>query len=228
MYGNMPRNCLAYRATSQKVSSLLDFNSADGIRPNYVTEHLTERIPDHVVKRTRDASILLGRLVIGGIGGLFVPIGIALAWLPFRRSPESLQLTVVFLAGVLLVGAWVASIYMVGRLAAIGWSQSRLPVVEIAGNLITVRWNGETIESTIRDCNLRLGPARQMKYASRKGGLLPTFKRNLILIDLPPLYRDALGFVRSYTTVAVGYTDESMANWIAALGMDVEPVRTPE
>lgn len=67
--------------------------------------------------------------------------------------------------------------------------------------------------------NLRIGRAWQMKYASRKAGGLPLGDRDLILIDFPPLYRDLFWHIRAYTTVAVGHTGESMANWTVALGM---------
>ena len=75
--------------------------------------------------------------------------------------------------------------------------------------------------------NLRIGRAWQMKYASRKAGGLPLGDRDLILIDLPPLYRDIFGQIRADTTVAVGYTDESMENWTVALGMGGVPPNAP-
>ncbi|WP_236624064.1 hypothetical protein [Rhodopirellula baltica] len=62
-----------------------------------------------------------------------------------------------------------------------------------------------------------------MKYATRKAGGLPFGDRELVLIDLPPLYRDLLGNMRAYTTVAVGYTEESMEKWADALGLGGEP-----
>ncbi|WP_442511501.1 hypothetical protein SH528x_003182 [Novipirellula sp. SH528] len=66
-----------------------------------------------------------------------------------------------------------------------------------------------------------------MKYASRKAGELPLGDRDLILIDLPPLYRDIFGQIRAYTSVAVGYTDESMENWTVAIGMGGVPPDAP-
>ena len=62
--------------------------------------------------------------------------------------------------------------------------------------------------------------AWQMKFASRKSKNLPFGDRELILIDLPPLTRDLFGNIKSYTTVAVGYTDDSRLQWSAALGLD--------
>ncbi|HBE70951.1 MAG TPA: hypothetical protein DDW52_22625, partial [Planctomycetaceae bacterium] len=90
----------------------------------------------------------------------------------------------------------------------------------IDGRLITVRWHGETIQSTVDACNFRRGHACQMKYASRKARGFLLGDREQILIDLPPLYQDVLGNVRSYTTVAVGYTDESLQAWTVALGLN--------
>lgn len=61
---------------------------------------------------------------------------------------------VVFITAVTLLLAWCLLIYFLGKLPANGSSQSRLPVVQISGDLIKVRWHGETIESTVEDCSL--------------------------------------------------------------------------
>ncbi|MGB7329195.1 MAG: hypothetical protein WBD31_30215 [Rubripirellula sp.] len=188
-----------------------------------MTRNLTERIPDHLVDRWRTASIFWVRLVIGGVTALWLPIGAGLAWLPFRNGSASLQLVSVCVAIAFLLLAWCLLVYFLGRFATSRWSRSRLPIVEIAGEIVTVRWHGETIESKVAQCNFRYGRAWQMKYAAKKASGLPFGDRDLILIDLPPLYRDCLGKARAYTTVAVGYSDDSMDDWTAALGLVGEP-----
>ncbi|WP_461507102.1 hypothetical protein [Rhodopirellula baltica] len=100
---------------------------------------------------------------------------------------------------------WLLLIHYVGPFTFNASLQSKLPIVEIAGDRITVRWHGETSESTVAACHLRCGRAWQMRYASRKGGGLRLGDRELILIDLPPLHRDHSGNVRACTTDAVGY-----------------------
>ncbi|QDV87606.1 hypothetical protein TBK1r_66370 [Stieleria magnilauensis] len=155
---------------------------------------------------------------------MWLPIGVALAWLPFRQNDGSLQVAVLILATILMGVLGYLALRFLTSFTRAGWSQSKLPVVRITGDLVTVLWNGETIESQVSDCNLRLGSIRHMKYATRKSRNCLFFERKLILIDLPPLYRDLLGQVRSYTTVAVGYTDESRRRWSDALGLqDGEP-----
>lgn len=188
-----------------------------------VTQNLTERIPDHLIKEWRDTAIFWNRLVLGGITGLWIPLGIALAWLSVRNGSGSLQLTVVCAAAITLLLAWFLLIHFLRRFTIDAWSQSKLPVVEVAGDRITVHWHGETIDSSIDTCNFRRGRAWQMKYASKKAGGLPFGDRELILIDLPPLHRDMFGQVRAYTTVAVGYTDDSMDAWAEALSLGKEP-----
>ncbi|TWU51559.1 hypothetical protein [Rubripirellula reticaptiva] len=161
--------------------------------------------------------------MIGGMSALWIPLGVAIAWLPFRNSSGPSQFAVVCAAAIVFVLLWYLLIRFLRRFTLNAWSQSKLPVVEIDGDRITVRWHGETINSTVDTCNLRRGRAWQMKYASRKAGGLPFGDRELILIDLPPLCHDMLGNVRAYTTVAVGYTDGSMQAWTEALGLSGEP-----
>ena len=189
---------------------------------------LTERIPDHLVDHWRNTALLSVRLLIGGITALSVPLFVALAWLPFRNGSGTQQLAVVCIAGITLFFAWCLHLVLLGRFITNAYSQSKLPIVSIAGDKITVLWRGKTIESTVSRCSIRTGRARQMKYASRKSGCMPPGNRELILIDLPPLYRNVFGMVRSYTTVAVGYTDESMAKWAVALGFGSEPSDAPK
>lgn len=190
--------------------------------------NLTERIPDHLVQQRRDTSVFWNRLVIGGISALWIPLGIAIAWLPFRNGSGSVQLAIVCATTIALLLLWCLLIRWLGRFTFNAWSQTKLPLVAIDGDRITVRWHGETIESTVDTCNFRRGRAWQMKYASRKAGGLPFGDRELILIDLPPLRHDILGKVRAYTTVAVGYTDDSLHAWAEALGLGGEPSDAPE
>ncbi|WP_236615800.1 hypothetical protein [Rhodopirellula europaea] len=188
---------------------------------------LVERIPDRFIRQWRNTAVFWNRLVIGGITLLWIPLGITISWLPFRNGSSSLQLAVMCTTGITLLLSWFLLMHFVARFTFNAWSQSKLPTVEIAGDRITVRWHGETIKSTVEACHFRRGRAWQMKYASRKAGGLFFGDRELILIDLPPLHRDKSGNARAYTTVAVGYTPESMAAWTDALGQGDEPSDAP-
>jgi len=188
-----------------------------------VPHNLTERIPEHLVQRWRDTSVFWIRLMIGGVTLFWIPIGIVIAWLPFRDGSASVQLTAICSMAIVLLLLWCLLIRWLGRFTFNTWSQSRLPLIAIDGDRITVCWHGDTIESTVDACHFRRGRAWQMKYASRKAGGLPFGDRVLILIDLPPLRHDLLGNVRAYTTVAVGYTDDSLHAWMEALGLSGEP-----
>ncbi|TWT79703.1 hypothetical protein CA13_11100 [Planctomycetes bacterium CA13] len=167
---------------------------------------LIEHIPDDLVARWRNTSVFWSRLVIGGILALWVPLGVALAWLPYRRGTESVQWMVLVITGLTLSLAWLLVVYFAGCFTRNRWTKSRLPVIELDAAVLTLTWNRETIEASVVDCNLRRGRAWQMKHATRKAKRVPFGDRDLILIDFPPLYRDILGLTRSYTTVAVGYT----------------------
>ena len=68
--------------------------------------HLIEHVPEHLLERWRYPSVYWARLAIGGVTAFWIPIGTAVAWVPFRRSPGLLQLVVVCFAGITLLVAW--------------------------------------------------------------------------------------------------------------------------
>ena len=181
---------------------------------------VVEHVPESLVRRWRSSSIFWGRLVVGGVAGFLLVPAVAVVWLPFQSSSRSTQLVVVCITSLLLACLWSAFIFAISRWIANSWSPARLPIVELRGEQLTVFWNGETIVSDIADCRLREGRVWQMKYATRGAKRLPFGDRTLILIDLPPLYCDLRGNLHAHTTVAVGYDDDSLKRWTAALGMD--------
>lgn len=154
---------------------------------------LVEHIPDHLVKRWQDAAVFSTRLLIGGILAMFAPLCVALLWIPFRDSGSSVQLAVIAFSSITLCSLWFFAVYLIGTFARTGWTGTSLPVVEFCNDVVTVTWHHEIIEAPISECNLRVGRAWKMKYASRKSGGLPFGDRDLVLIDLPPLYRDVWG-----------------------------------
>lgn len=183
--------------------------------------HLVERVPEDLAETWRNNSAFWWRLVLGGMLAMFLPIGVAVVWLPFRHAAAGLQLTILVLASLVFLVTWSVAVYLLAALARAGWAHDKFPIVRICQGIVTVDWKGEKIEEKVSECGLRIGRAWQMKYASRKSGGIRFGVRDLILIDLPPLYRDMFGGLRSYTTVAVGYTDESLQRWSEALGMEI-------
>ena len=94
------------------------------------------------------------------------------------------------------------------------------PVVELQGDLITLRWGRAVHSATIEECHFRIGRAWQMKYRARRASrLFPFGDSDLILIDFPPLKRGFFGKTRSHITAPVGYTPESLEQWSEALGV---------
>ncbi len=60
----------------------------------------------------------------------------------------------------------------------------------------------------------------------RKNRFAPLADRDVILIEILPLFKSFgfFGRVRGYTTAAVGFTDQSFAQWIDLLG---DAIREP-
>ena len=98
-------------------------------------------------------------------------------------------------------------------------TKSSLPVVELRGRTLTLRWGRDVIHADVAECNFRVGRAWQMKRNARKTKRLLTFgDHDLVLIDFPPLYRGFItGRTHSYNTAPVGYTKASLQTWKRAL-----------
>lgn len=97
-------------------------------------------------------------------------------------------------------------------------SDKNLPVVELAGRMLTLRWGTDVICADIGDCHFRTGRPWKMKHNLRSARpLFPFGAHDLILIDFPPLQRTLFGRIWSYNTAAVGYTRQSLALWKTAL-----------
>ncbi|MGB7343916.1 MAG: hypothetical protein WBD20_06870 [Pirellulaceae bacterium] len=181
---------------------------------------LVERIPQNLVVRAQATTRFFSRLFVGAALAGFVPVATAVAVLPFRDQNAWSQLVVILIAGSLSSLSWASAVYAIGRAAAGRWSPANLPTVEIAHGEVKVVWHGEVIQAKVAECQFRIGDASQMKYASRKARpLFQLCERDVILIDMPPLYRDIFGCIRAYTTVAVGCTEESFGQWSDALGL---------
>ncbi|QDT04365.1 hypothetical protein K227x_27560 [Rubripirellula lacrimiformis] len=94
----------------------------------------------------------------------------------------------------------------------------QLPVVELYGTILTLRWGDDVICCDARDCHFRIGRPWKMKHNARSARpLFPFGSHDLILIDFPPLHRTLFGRVWSYNTAAVGYTSQTLASWRPAL-----------
>ncbi len=98
-------------------------------------------------------------------------------------------------------------------------TRARLPVVELSGHTLTLRWCYDVIIADVSECHFRVGRPWKMKHNSRSARqLVPFGNHDLILIDFPPLNR---GFftcrTHSYNTAPVGYTLDSLQTWKRAL-----------
>lgn len=187
---------------------------------------LVERVPEEVLENARGCTGLIARLILGSVTAPAIPIGLAFVFLMVHSLSSVFIVIVLVTTAVMLVATWAWGLVFVGKLAERSWSQESMPVVELAGEQLRVTWHGELIEASIRDCNLRVGSAAQMKYARAKSSRwMPSLERDVILIDLPPLFRSplTLGKQRSYTTVAVGYTEDSFKKWAIALEIEGSP-----
>ncbi len=97
-------------------------------------------------------------------------------------------------------------------------SRSKLPVVTLSGETLTLKWGLEVITAGVPDCVFRRGRAWQMKLGARSARrLIPFGAHDQILIDFPPIRRGFFGGLHAYTTAPVGYTLDSLAIWELAL-----------
>lgn len=98
-------------------------------------------------------------------------------------------------------------------------TRAKLPVVELHGRILTLRWYHDVISADVTECYFRIGRPWEMKHNARSARpLLPFGSHDLILIDFPPLYRGFFSAkTRSYNTAPVGYTKASLQNWKRAL-----------
>lgn len=98
-------------------------------------------------------------------------------------------------------------------------TRSNLPIVELRGRTLTLRWGRHVVSADVADCHFRVGRPWKMKRNARKARrLFPFGDHDLILIDFPPLRRGFLtGRYHSLYTAPVGYTEASLQVWKRAL-----------
>ncbi|QDT15579.1 hypothetical protein [Alienimonas californiensis] len=98
-------------------------------------------------------------------------------------------------------------------------TRASMPVVELRGRTLTLRWSRHEITAHVSECQFRVGRPWRMKLNARSARrLFPFGDHDLILIDFPPLRRGFLtGRYHSLYTAPVGYTEASLQVWKRAL-----------
>lgn len=94
------------------------------------------------------------------------------------------------------------------------WPRIKLEVEEI-----TAAYGDYVVTANVADCRIRNGDASKVKlFQPKSRGILTVFRGyKVLLVDFPPFFHAPLSGLRSYTTMAVGYTPSMRNKWEIAL-----------
>ncbi len=188
---------------------------------------LAERMPEALAERLRQSDLFAARMFLLIMLGAwwFTLLAILLVG-NFELARDFATVTLFISIGIVLA----IFVLAMGRYAKKWWTGSNVPAVEYCVGTLTLRARRHGIYiAKVKECHFWVGPAHYMTFGMADYMIATRFVKNrfasladrdVILIEILPLYKTFgfFGRVRGYTTAAVGYTDETFAQWVNLLG----------
>lgn len=189
---------------------------------------LTAQMPEELVKNFRQSEAFFFRLVLWG---MIVPQWFFVLAVLLGEPVDVASAFVVVTTTIGVSTVWAIFVIATGAYARNSWTESNRPAVEYHDGTLTLRRRRRAeIVIKVHYCHFWIGPARHMTFglprymiatSFLKNRFAPVAHRDVILIEIPPLYQ-WFGRARGYRTAAVGYTEESFAQWVDLLGDAIE------